>query len=91
MTRHYVHTNTELPTGVLAIVRTPPACFERRIWELYVDEAWRETLNDRAARVRMERGQRPDHCSDCTAAYRERMEAQGRCQPVLRREVANAA
>jgi hypothetical protein len=73
--------NKQLPAAVEAMAQHPPACFDQRIWRLFLVDCYRGALNNPAERARMDRMQRPDYCSDCARAHREQMLAAGRCQP----------
>lgn len=73
--------NRSVPACVEKLAADPPECFSKPIWRLFLIDCYRGALNDPASRARITRGQRPDHCSDCLAGYRQSMQAQGRCHP----------
>lgn len=73
--------NARLPECVERMAAEPPACFDARIWRLFLVDCHRSTLNAPAERASLMRGVRPDYCSDCPRDHRESMRAQGRCQP----------
>lgn len=69
------------PQAVEQLAAQVPACFDARIWRLWLQEYWRSVLNRPDLRRAFERGQTPDYCAECTAAHRAKREAQGRCHP----------
>lgn len=73
--------NHLLPAAVEALAATPPACFDRPIWRLYLIDCHRGALNDAASRARINRGEFPNYCDECQAGYQTRMQAAGRCHP----------
>lgn len=73
--------NKQLPAAVEAMASDPPACFDSKIWRLFLVECYRGALNAPGERARMDRGQRPDYCADCARAHREQMLKEGRCKP----------
>lgn len=74
--------NVTRPACVDAMAQNKPACFSSRAtWTQWLDEAWRLSLNTKAARSAMSRGVVPDYCADCHAKFRVQMLAQGRCEP----------
>lgn len=79
--RHFDQRNRRTPACVIQLAAEPPACFTPVQWREYLEDCWRGTLNDMLARNRLNRGERPDYCSDCTKGYQARMQAAGRCHP----------
>lgn len=79
--RRFGQRNAAPPECVDRMAEQTPACFDRKIWRLYVDDCWRASLNDDAERARMSRGVLPDYCEDCTRGHQLRMLAAGRCNP----------
>lgn len=80
--RRWDNPNHERPRGLERVIAIVPQCFAPDQWAEYVEEAWRGTLNDPAARARMSRGEAPEYCHEyCTAGYMRNMRALGRCHP----------
>lgn len=79
--RRFDSPNKAVPACVERMAATPPACFEKAVWRMYLLDHYRGTLNDAAARARLNRDEVPDFCDDCTAGYRASMQAAGRCNP----------
>lgn len=73
--------NKVIPECVEQLAQTPPACFEKPIWRLFLIDCYRGALNDPASRARISRGVAPDFCAECTHGYRSRMQAVDRCHP----------
>lgn len=73
--------NKALPASIERMAENPPACFDKPMWRLFLVDCYRGVLNLPGERARMDRGVRPDYCSDCTRANREAKRAQGRCKP----------
>lgn len=85
--RSFAVHNKQLPACIEQMSETVPKCFDARVWKLYLREAWREVLNRPAELAKLERGQVPDYCADCSTAYREQMAAAGNCHPPSGAEV----
>lgn len=79
--RQFGARNVEPPECVLQMAEHPPACFDKRIWRLYLDSAYSSVLNEPAERMAMQRGVLPDYCSECLVGHRERKRAEGKCHP----------
>lgn len=79
--RQFNATNKTVPECVERMAAKPPACFERGTWRMYLLDCYRGTLNDAAARARLNRDEVPDFCSDCTLAHAEAMRGSMRCRP----------
>lgn len=75
--------NRAAPACVERMAQSVPACFEARVWRIYLVDHYRGTLNDPAARARMNRGETPDFCSDCTREHALAMSASMRCRPPM--------
>ena len=82
MTGRFNAPNAALPACVEQMAQQVPACFSSRAtWTQYLHEAWRETLDNKAARNAMTRGTVPSYCDECTTQFRTRMHGEGRCKP----------
>lgn len=79
--RQFNATNKVVPACVVAMAENPPACFEAPVWRIYLHDHYRGTLNDPAARARLNRLEVPDYCEDCTVGYQAAMQACGKCRP----------
>lgn len=79
--RQFAAANKTPPACITRMGETVPACFDAKQWGLYLHEVWRQSLNRPAELARLERGARPDFCSDCSYAYRLAMTEAGRCNP----------
>lgn len=79
--RHFNAKNTAPPECVVKMSATVPACFKADVWAGFLRDTWTLALHDGAARHRMERGQVPDYCIECTSEHRRAMTAAGRCHP----------
>lgn len=80
--RHFAQYNKATPEVVVRLLPARPACFtDPRDWLNYLMDVHRGTLNDPPNRQRLIRGELPDYCSDCSAQYQARMQAQGKCCP----------
>lgn len=73
--------NKDAPECVERMAETVPACFERKVWRLYLLDCYRLTLNAAAERARMQRGEVPPYCEDCSRTHAEAMRARMRCRP----------
>lgn len=82
MSRVWNATNAKRPVWFAKMVEQQPACFaDERTWERYLEAVHDESIDDESLRARLNRGQVPDICSDCTASYQLRMHAARRCEP----------
>lgn len=82
MSRQWGATNINKPVWYAAMSRSQPACFSGpESWASYLEAVHEESLDDESLRARLNRGQVPDICSDCTARHQRRMHAAGRCSP----------
>lgn len=79
--RQFNAVNKSVPACVERMAEKVPACFTRPTWRLYLLDHYRGTLNDPAARARMNRDEVPDYCADCSLAYAHDMRASMRCRP----------
>ncbi len=79
--RQFSRYNADAPQCVQRMGESPPACFDKAQWVLYLREAYKQTLNRPAARKKFERGSLPDYCCDCTAEHRAEMHSSARCFP----------
>jgi hypothetical protein len=83
--RHIKPEEPAYPGRVQLVIDHPPQCFEPRTWRLYIAECWGNSVNNNNVdRILLRRGERPDYCAECTAAYAAKMKAAGRCFPPLR-------
>ena len=74
--------NVKRPECIERMAQDKPACFSSTAtWTMYLDEVYRGSLQDSAARRALERGVTPDYCADCNSAFRTRMYVEGRCAP----------
>jgi hypothetical protein len=73
--------NKGAPAIVDRMASKVPACFDARMWRLWLQEFWRSVLNAPDQRRAFERGQVPDYCAECTREHRAARLAQGRCHP----------
>jgi hypothetical protein len=79
--RRFNATNKAMPECVVQMAAKPPACFDSRTWTLFLADCYRGALNNPSARARLNRGEVPDFCGDCTKAHAEAMRACMRCRP----------
>lgn len=82
MSRQWGATNTQRPVWFARLAEQQPACFaDASSWEQYLEAVHGESMDDESLRAKLNRGQVPDICSDCTARHQRRMHAAGRCEP----------
>lgn len=82
MSRQWGATNINKPVWYAVLSKAQPACFSGPdSWASYLEAVHEESLDDESLRARLNRGQVPDICSDCTARHQRRMHTAGRCQP----------
>lgn len=79
--RQFNASNKAVPACVERMAATPPACFEKRVWRIYLLDCYRGTLNDAAARARLNRDESPAYCEDCSLPHAEAMRAVMKCRP----------
>jgi hypothetical protein len=79
--RQFNAPNKAVPACVERMAAKPPACFTQPTWRLYLLDCYRGTLNDAAARARLNRDELPPYCEDCSREHAETMRAQMRCRP----------
>lgn len=82
MARTFGALNRERPAWFALVSPTRPACFVTQpAWESYLDGVHADSMDDEALRARLNRGERPDFCGDCTAKHQRRMHRSGLCSP----------
>lgn len=82
MSRQWGATNLQRPVWLMVLSQARPACFQdAQTWESYLEAVHDDALDNEALRARLNRGQVPDICDDCTARHQRRMHAAGRCAP----------
>ena len=82
MARTFGSLNKDRPTWFALVSPMRPACFVSQSgWDSYLDSVHAESVNDEALRGRLNRGEVPDFCCDCTARHQRRMHQAGLCVP----------
>jgi len=85
--RQFAAHNRQPPACIQRMGEKVPACFTAAQWSSYLRECWRQALSRAKELAKLERGQVPDYCSDCSSRYRTEQTALGTCHPPARAEV----
>lgn len=81
MSRTFGSYNSNAPRWLQRMSAQTPACFSHPQWVLYLESVQDEAQEDNALRMRLNRGQIPDYCKECTDRHQRKMVRDGKCHP----------